>query len=326
MVDRWIEADDIRKGLKGRDLLGLRDLNRDEIDGIVDLALRYASSEIVKNRTLLDDKVLLSAFYQPSTRTRLAHEAAMLRLGGKVIGFGDPKMTRAGDFYQESIKDTFSMLQNYADIIVVRHYERGAPHEAAKWSRVPIINAGDGWGEHPTQVLTDLTTVVRKKGGIDGLTFLLVGDGRMRTMHSICYALSKYDAAVKFVSPPELTIPTADLADIRSSGCDITFAETVDEALSDSDVIYMEPVIQADYAASRVERSEEVERTPERYRIDLKKLRRHARSDAMVLHSLPRMDELDTDVDGSEFAAYWDEAEMGVQLRKALLDLILSEN
>ena len=249
----------------------------------------------------------------------------MLRLGGKVIGFGDPKMTRAGDFYQESIKDTFSMLQNYADIIVVRHYKRGAPHEAAKWSRVPIINAGDGWGEHPTQVLTDLATVVQKKGRVDGLTFLLVGDGRMRTMHSICYALSKYDATVRFVSPPELTIPKTDLEDIRSSGCNIAFMETVEEALSASDVIYMEPVVQADYASSRVERSGEVSRTSERYRIDLEKLRKYAKPDATVLHSLPRMDELDTDVDQSEFAAYWEEAEMGVHLRKALLDLILSE-
>lgn len=325
MGDRWIEADEKRKIFKGRDLLGLRDLVRDEIDEILDLALWYASSDHSRNHALLGGKVLLSAFYQPSTRTRLSHEAAMLRLGGKVIGFGDPKMTRAGDFYQESIKDTFSMLQNYADIIVVRHYKRGAPHEAAKWSRVPIINAGDGWGEHPTQVLTDLATVVQKKGRVDGLTFLLVGDGRMRTMHSICYALSKYDATVRFVSPPELTIPKTDLEDIRSSGCNIAFMETVEEALSASDVIYMEPVVQADYASSRVERSGEVSRTSERYRIDLEKLRKYAKPDATVLHSLPRMDELDTDVDQSEFAAYWEEAEMGVHLRKALLDLILSE-
>lgn len=326
MSDRRIDVNHVKQAFKGRDLLGLRDLTREEIDGIIDLALLYARSENAMNRNLLDGKVLLSAFYQPSTRTRLSHEAAMLRLGGKVIGFGDPKMTRAGDFYQESIKDTFSMLQNYADVIVVRHFERGAPHQAAKWSRVPIINAGDGWGEHPTQVLTDLTTVVRRKGRIDGLSFLLVGDGRMRTMHSICYALSKYDVAVRFISPPELAIPKADLADIRSSGCDITFVETVEEALADSDVVYMEPVVQADYASSRVERSGAVERTSEHYRIDLKKLRRHARPDAMILHSLPRMDELNTDVDGSEFAAYWEEAEIGVHLRKAILDLILSEN
>lgn len=326
MGDRWIKADEKRKIFKGRDLLGLRNLVRDEIDGILDLALWYASSDHSRNHALLGGKVLLSAFYQPSTRTRLSHEAAMLRLGGNVIGFGDPKMTRAGDFYKESIKDTFSMLQNYADIIVIRHYERGAPHEAAKWSRVPIINAGDGWGEHPTQVLTDLATVVRKKGSIDGLTFLLVGDGRMRTMHSICYALSKYEATVRFVSPPELTIPKADLADILSTGCNIVFMETVEEALSDTDVIYIEPVVQADYASSRVERTGEVSRTPGRYRINLEKLRKYAKPDAIVLHSLPRMDELDTDVDQSEFAAYWDEAEMGIHLRKALLDLILSED
>ncbi|MEP1535537.1 MAG: hypothetical protein ABJZ56_03420 [Paracoccaceae bacterium] len=310
---------------KGKNLLGLRDLTRAEIEGIINLAVSYANSDPSKNNSLLAGKTLLSAFYQPSTRTRLSHEAAMTQLGGRVIGFGDPKMTRAGDFYQESIKDTFGMLQNYADIIVLRHFETGAPHEAAKWSRVPIINAGDGWGEHPTQVLTDLSTVVDRRGGLDGLNFLLVGDGRMRTMHSICYALAKFNVSLSFVSPPELTIPAAYLADFKSLGCDIQFVDDVKDALPDADVIYMEPVVQADYASSRVERCDDVGVTAESYKIDLKKLLKYAKSDAMVLHSLPRMDELSTDVDETKFAAYWEEAAMGVNLKKALFQLILLE-
>ena len=118
----------------------------------------------------------------------------MHRLGGHVLGFTDAKMTRAGDFYQESIKDTFHMLEYYADVIAIRHFQQGAPAEAARWSSVPIINCGDGWGEHPTQVLTDLYTILHEKGTLDGLTYLLVGDMRMRTMHSILYALSQFDA------------------------------------------------------------------------------------------------------------------------------------
>lgn len=309
---------------KNRDLLGLKELFRDEIDQIIDLTLFFADSDPTKHRNLLIGKTLLSAFFQPSTRTRLSHEAAMTQLGGQVIDFGDPRMTRAGDFYQESIKDTFSMLQNYADIIVVRHYEIGAPHEAARWSRVPIINAGDGWGEHPTQVLSDLSTVVKRKGQLDGLNFLLVGDGRMRTMHSICYALSKYDVSISFISPPELAIPTDYLDDFRRLGCEIRFLTDVQDALPEADVIYMEPVVQADYATSRVERGESVGTTAEAYKIDLAKLRKYAKSDSMVLHSLPRMDELPTEVDETEYAAYWEEAEMGVHLKKALLRLILA--
>ncbi len=310
---------------KGRDLLGLRDLSRIEIDQVIACTLEYAKGDPQLNEYLLKGKTLLSAFFQPSTRTRLSHEAAMTQLGGRVIGFGDPKMTRAGDFYQESIRDTFGMLEHYADVIVMRHYERGAPHEAAKWSRVPIINAGDGWGEHPTQVLTDLSTVVSKKGAIDGLHFMLVGDGRMRTMHSICYALAKYEARVTFISPSELTIPSVDLDDIQALGGEVEFADDVHDVLPDADVIYMEPVVQADYSASRVERSGDVGITEEAYKINLAKLQKLAKPDAMVLHSLPRMDELATDVDSSKYAAYWDEAAMGVHLKKALLQLILTD-
>ncbi len=144
----------------------------------------------------------MTAFYQPSTRTRLAHEAAMIRLGGQVTGFSDAKMTRAGDFYQESIKDTVKMLEFYGDVIVMRHFQQGAPAEAAKWASIPIINGGDGWGEHPTQILTDFYTVLREKGHLDGLRWLAVGDMRMRTMHSLAYGLTQFDCPITFVSHP----------------------------------------------------------------------------------------------------------------------------
>ena len=160
-----------------------------------------------RNTDLLKHKTLLTAFYQPSTRTRLSHEAAMHRLGGHVLGFSDAKMTRAGDFYQESIKDTFHMLEYYGDVIAIRHFQQGAPAEAAKWASVPVINCGDGWGEHPTQVLTDLYTILHEKGTLDGLTYLLVGDMRMRTMHSILYALSQFDAEAIVVGPPDMSAP-----------------------------------------------------------------------------------------------------------------------
>ena len=159
-----------------------------------------------QNTDLLKAKTLVTAFYQPSTRTRLAHESAMLRLGGSVTGFSDAKMTRAGDFYQESIKDTVHMLEFYGDVIVMRHFQQGAPAEAARWSSVPVINAGDGWGEHPTQVLTDLYTIWKEKGRLDGLNFLLIGDMRMRTMHSISYAMSQFNIQATYIAPPEMAL------------------------------------------------------------------------------------------------------------------------
>src|SRR5512142_3500598 len=158
------------RSFQGRDIRSLKDLERADFERVFEVADELAP--IARNRRtsdLLAGKSLLTAFYQPSTRTRLATEAAMHRLGGHVLGFSDSKMTRAGDFYQESIKDTFHMLEYYADVNAIHHFPQGAPAEAAKWSSVPIINCGDGWGEHPTQVLTDLYTVWSEKGQLDGL-------------------------------------------------------------------------------------------------------------------------------------------------------------
>src|SRR5512139_3241104 len=182
------------RSFAGRDILSLKEFERNEFFHVFDVAAKMEPiARSRKNVDLLKEKTLVTAFYQPSTRTRLAHEAAMHRLGGHVTGFSDAKMTRAGDWYQESIKDTVHMLEYYGDVIVMRHFQQGATAEAAKWASVHIVNAGDGWGEHPTQVLTDLYTFWKELGTIDGLTFLFIGDMRMRTMHSISYALTQFD-------------------------------------------------------------------------------------------------------------------------------------
>src|SRR4030042_2072145 len=250
------------RSFMGRDILSLKNFGREEFFRVFDVAdelMPFARDR--RNTDLLKDKTLVTAFYQPSTRTRLAHEAAMHRLGGHVLGFSDVKNTRAGDFYQESIKDTVRMLEFYGDVMVMRHFQQGAPHEAAKWASIPVINAGDGWGEHPTQVLTDLYTILNEKGTLDGLNFLLIGDMRMRTMHSISYAMSQFDINAFYVSPPEMSL------------------------------------------------------TPE--------FKRKAPKDSIILHSLPRMDELPADVDDTRHQRYWIEAFNGVVVRMALLALVL---
>jgi aspartate carbamoyltransferase catalytic subunit len=308
----------------GRDILSLKEFERNEFFHVFDVAGQL--EPIARNRTnsdLLAHKTLVTAFYQPSTRTRLAHEAAMHRLGGHVTGFADAKMTRAGDFYQESIKDTVKMLEFYGDVIVMRHFQQGAPHEAAKWASIPIINGGDGWGEHPTQILTDLYTVLNEKGRIDGLKWLAVGDMRMRTMHSLGYALSQFDCPITFVSPPEMSLTEEFKAELESYSVDFKVAEHVEQAIGDADVILVEPVVQPDYTKSRDERTGELDLTPANYKITRHLLENKAKSDAILLHSLPRMDEVPTDVDITRWSRYWQEAFNGVVMRMALLALIL---
>src|SRR6516162_5008797 len=263
------------RSFTGRDILSLKDMEREEYFHVFDVANRFRPYAAERHSTdLLKPKTLLTAFYQPSTRTRLSTEAAMHRLGGHVLGFSDAKMTRAGDFYQESIKDTVHMLEYYGDVIAIRHFQQGAPAEAAHWSSVPVINCGDGWGEHPTQVLTDLYTIWLSRGRLDGLKVLCVGDMRMRTMHSILYAMPEF------------------AAELDERNTQYREVESTEKCIADADVIYMEPVVQADYEQSRVEASAERALTPPAYQVTRQLLQEKAKRSAIILHSLPRMDEL----------------------------------
>ena len=308
----------------GKDILSLKDFERPDFFRIFEAAAELEPiARDRRNTDLLATKTLVTAFYQPSTRTRLAHEAAMHRLGGHVTGFSDAKMTRAGDWYQESIKDTVKMLEYYGDVIVMRHFQQGAPHEAAKWASVPIINGGDGWGEHPTQILTDLYTVYREKGRIDGLKWLAVGDMRMRTMHSLAHGLTQFDCPITFVAPPEMRLTDDFKKDIKQYNLNYKEADHVEEAIADADVILVEPVVQPDYTKSRDERKGDVDLTPANYKITRELLSKKAKSDAILLHSLPRMDEIPADVDITRWSRYWQEAFNGVVMRMALLALVL---
>jgi aspartate carbamoyltransferase catalytic subunit len=309
----------------GRDILSLKDFERADFERVFETCDEMAPiAKGRRNVDILKDKTLLTAFYQPSTRTRMATEAAMHRLGGHVLGFSDAKMTRAGDFYQESMKDTIHMLEFYADVIAMRHFQQGAPAEAAMYASVPIVNCGDGWGEHPTQVLTDLYTIKKEMGAVDGLTFLLVGDMRMRTMHSILYALSQFDAKAYVVGPPEMSLLPEFKLELDARNVRYEEAESTEDVIADCDVIYMEPVVQADYTQSRVERSDGgLAVTAPPYRVTRELLREKAKTGSIILHSLPRMDELPTDVDETRHARYWQEAFNGVVLRMSLLALVL---
>ena len=253
----------------GRDILSLKDMEREEYFQIFSVADRlkpFAAER--RNGDLLKHKTLLTAFYQPSTRTRLATEAAMHRLGGHVLGFSDAKMTRAGDFYQETIKDTVHMLEYYGDVIAMRHFQQGAPAEAAKWASVPVINCGDGWGEHPTQVLTDLYTIWQQKGPSRR------SEGALRRRHADADdALDPLRDARSSTSRPSSSgrrtcrCSTSSRPSWTSVNVQYSEKESVESCIADADVIYMEPVVQADYTVSRDEATEDKGLTPAAYRV-----------------------------------------------------------
>jgi aspartate carbamoyltransferase catalytic subunit len=311
------------RSFAGRDILSLKEFERNEFEHLFEIADRVEPiARERRNSDLLAHKTLVTAFYQPSTRTRLAHEAAMHRLGGHVTGFSDAKMTRAGDFYQESIKDTVHMLEFYGDVIVMRHFDQGAPHEAAKWSSVPVINGGDGWGEHPTQILTDLYTITKEMGSVDGKSILAVGDHRMRTMHSLGYALSQFDAEMVILAPEEMSPLPEFLAELDEKGTNYRIVDHINEAIETTDVIYMEPVVQPDYTKARQEKQEVYARTDAKYQVTTEVMKK-AKGSSIILHSLPRRDELLPEVDDSRHARYWQEAYNGVVMRMALLSSVL---
>jgi aspartate carbamoyltransferase catalytic subunit len=308
----------------GRDILSLKDFDRDDFFRVFEVCERLAPIARDRHKSdLLQNKILVTAFYQPSTRTRLSTETAMLRLGGSVTGFSDAKMTRAGDFYQESIRDTAGMLELYGDVLAMRHFQKGAPHEAARWASIPVLNCGDGWGEHPTQGISDLYTVWKARGQrLDGLHFVLNGDLRMRTMHSMSYAMTQFDIRATYVHPPEMALPDDIKDHISQTGLRFREVDHIEEAIRDADMIYIEPVVQPDYTKSRDERTGDEGKTPDNYRIT-SELMKKAKPDCMVFHSLPRMDELETTVDATRHAWYWTEAFNAVVTKMALLALVL---
>ncbi len=316
---------------KGRHMLSSKDLSREEMDHLFDLAEKM--EPIVSEGTkgdLLKDKVLGVLFFQASTRTRLSFESAMLRLGGSVLGFASPEGSRAGDQYQESMADTARTVNGYVDAIVMRHFHVAAPAEYAKYSCRPVINGGNGFGEgaeHPTQAWIDMYAMRKLFGKIDGLKILLIGDGRFRCVHSLGISLAKYKGVKLYMLAPEKAealktvgvvpenawLPAPDEEEFKRHGLDYERIYRMEDVLGKVDLISCQGV-----AKSRNEK------TPEEFRITKDKLKL-AKKDVVVMHPLPRLDELDTDVDDLPNQKYFMQAHSGVPLRMALLSLVLGK-
>ena len=294
-------------------LIDPMDLSVEEIDELIDIA-----NDIIKDRTRYQDvcrhKILATLFFEPSTRTRLSFESAMLSLGGNVLGFSSASNTSASK--GESVSDTISVVSSYCDIIAMRHPKEGAPLVATRKSTVPLINAGDGGHNHPTQTLTDLLTIYREKGRLDNLTIGFCGDLKFgRTVHSLTKAMSRYkNIKFVFIAPPELKIPEYlkhDLLDAKN--LDYKEAETIEEVIEDLDILYMTRV-----QKERFFNEQDYIRLKDTYILDLKKLEK-SKSDLIVMHPLPRVNEITTEVDDDPRAKYFDQVQNGRFMRMALI-------
>ena len=296
--------------LKGRDVISLKDFRKEEIEHIFKVALDFdlVASE-KRGVSLASGKILASLFFEPSTRTRLSFETAMLRLGGGVIGFADAAVSRAGDHYGESIGDTVRMVDRYADIIAVRHLTAGTAAEMAKYATIPVLNAGDGNNEHPTQALQDMYTIFKHRGRrLDGLRILLMGGMNYRVMHSLCYALPRFSNIEIFsFSSEDTRMPTEVVSYLKSGGVFYKEIKSVEEVIDHVEVI--------EQIGPKRNKGEFIE---DKFILTREKLKK-AKPNLLVLHPFPRIGELSEDVDATPHAGYFEQAFNGVPLRMALI-------
>ena len=301
---------------KGKDIISIKDFSKSDIDTI----LRYAKKMIPyakgqRYTKLLDGKVLSSLFFEPSTRTRLSFESAMNRLSGRVIGFADPSATSQKK--GETLADTIRMADSYSDVIVLRHHLEGAARLAAEFADVPVINAGDGAGRHPTQCLLDLFTIETEKKHIEGQKVVILGDLKYgRTVHSLAYALSLYGTDLTFVSPKSLQMPKELVNECKELGVTPSSTSKLEKVIQDADVLYVTRI-----QRERFPDAEEYNRVVGTYRIN-KDILENVKEDLIIMHPLPRVTEIAPEVDSTPYARYFQQAFNGVPVRMALLSLV----
>ena len=299
-----------------RNLVSINDLTRSEMELIVDTAARLKSDP---RPNLLAGKVIASCFFEASTRTRLSFETAVHRLGGSVIGFSDGKNTSSGQ-KGETLSDSIRVISSYTDAVVMRHPREGAARMATEFSTVPIINGGDGSNQHPTQTLLDLFSIYESQGNLDGLKVAFCGDLKYgRTVHSLAQSLCHFGAEFTFLAPDALYMPDYLLQEFEDNGIKCKRASDFHEVTFEADILYMTRI--------QKERFDETEykHMASRYILTTDQLK-EAKPTMRILHPLPRVDEITTDVDRTPHAYYFQQAQNGVYARQALLALILNEN
>ncbi len=299
-----------------KNLISIHDLDRKTIELILDTAAKMEKLAVDRCNDLCG-KIMAVLFFEASTRTRLSFESAMLRLGGGVLGFSEVTSTSAG-MKGETLADTIRTVEKYADVLVIRHPLDGSARVAAEFSSVPVINAGSGAEEHPTQALLDLYSIRSMKGTIDGLTISLCGDLKYgRTVHSLGMALAHYNVRIRLAAPESLRMKPAIVEDMQERGIEVEEVNSIEEALTDDvDVVY-----QTRIQKERFYSDDEYYKVAGKFIIHKKDAQR-LRDDAIILHPLPRVDEISPDVDKLPQARYFDQVYSGVVTRMAILKLI----
>ncbi len=303
--------------LKGRDVIRADAFTRPELELILDQAAQMEGAlSSGAPLTTMVGKVLATLFYEPSTRTRLSFESAMLRLGGQVLSVAEAK-TSSSAAKGETIFDTGKMIEGYADAAVIRHPQQGSAQELAEGASIPVINGGDGTGQHPTQALLDLYTIRKEKGTLDGLTITLLGDLKNgRTVHSLVPVLLRFGFRFWFVAPEALRMPVELTEAWRAAGAEITETDNLNQAAAQSDVLYVTRIQKERFADPA-----DYERLKGSFVVDLRVIEA-AKPGITIMHPLPRVDEIAREVDAYDGAAYFRQAANGVPVRMALLALV----
>lgn len=304
--------------LKNKSLVSISDLSENDINNIflkADEMLDYLNNS--KKLDLMDSKIMATLFYEPSTRTRLSFESAMHRLGGSTISMADSKTSSVSK--GETLADTVRIVESYSDIIVIRHPLEGAALLASKFSSKPIINAGDGSGEHPTQTLVDLYTIRKELGDINNKEMTIIGDLKYgRTVHSLLKALSHYNVKINLISPENLKLPEYVYNEL-SKKLDINISTCLEKYINDTDVLYVTR-IQKERFADKNEYSKLIGT----YKITLKEVN-NMKDNSIIMHPLPRVDEISPEVDSSAKAKYFKQASYGIPVRMALISMIIGD-
>lgn len=294
-------------------LVSISDYSKEEILSVLDSA---ADFEANPNRKTLDGKVIATLFFEPSTRTRLSFETAVIRLGGQIIGFSDAATSSSSK--GETLNDTIHMVSCYADAIVMRHPLEGAARYAAEVSPVPVINAGDGANQHPSQTLLDLYSIQKTQGTLENLTICMVGDLKYgRTVHSLLMAMSHFNPTFKFIAPDELKMPDEYKVFCKRKNISYTEVTELTDNFNDADILYMTRV-----QKERFQDLMEYERVKNVYTLKNAMLD-ETKSNLKILHPLPRVTEIDSDVDSNEKAYYFQQAQNGLYVRQAILNKVL---
>lgn len=303
--------------LKNKDILHVKDIKLEHISLVMDTAARYESVlQSGGQLTNMAGKILATLFYEPSTQTRLSFETAMLRMGGQVVSVTDASVSSSA-VKGETLYDVGKLIEGYADVAVIRHKEEGSAQELANGADVPIINGGDGAGQHPTQSLMDVYTIQKERGRLNNLTVTIAGDLKNgRAAHSLAWLLGKFGPRFHFVSPEELRMPEEITTRLMDDGIEITETSDLIASLQKSDVLYMNRVQKERFAEPA-----EYERLKGAYLVDADLVSK-AKNGMTIMHPLPRAGELSREIDGMEGAAYFRQAYNGVPIRMALLALI----